>query len=202
MTETFVKERKHNLTGKVEQVGIDDASLFLARFDNGSLATFRGHPLRPRPQGALHVRDQRRARLDLLGPARSAPAAVFRSSRRRARARLAVDSHHRRRSSLHEPLVGARPADRLRAYVRPPGGRLPGRTRRRTSRRRRRSGTRSPPTRSRTRCCVRRTAASGSGPEWASCPPEHGLAAHLDSNATASLSPIRALMTGDGPAER
>ena len=49
MTETFVKERMHNLTGKVEKVGIDDASLFLARFANGSLATFeatryaRGH---------------------------------------------------------------------------------------------------------------------------------------------------------------
>ena len=27
MTETFVKERKHSLTGKVEPVGIDDASL-------------------------------------------------------------------------------------------------------------------------------------------------------------------------------
>lgn len=49
MTETFVKERKHTLTGKVEKVGIDDASAFLARFSNGSLATFestryaRGH---------------------------------------------------------------------------------------------------------------------------------------------------------------
>jgi predicted dehydrogenase len=49
MTETFVKERKHNLTGKVEPVGIDDACAFLARFKNGSLATFestryaRGH---------------------------------------------------------------------------------------------------------------------------------------------------------------
>ena len=49
ITETFIKERKHNLTGKVEAVGIDDASLFLARFRNGSLATFeatryaRGH---------------------------------------------------------------------------------------------------------------------------------------------------------------
>src|SRR3954451_12273167 len=32
MTETFVKERKHNLTGKVEKVGIDDACAFLARF--------------------------------------------------------------------------------------------------------------------------------------------------------------------------
>jgi predicted dehydrogenase len=49
MTETFVKERKHNLTGRVEPVGIDDACAFLARFNNGTLATFestryaRGH---------------------------------------------------------------------------------------------------------------------------------------------------------------
>ncbi len=49
MTETFVKSRKHNLTGKEEPVRIDDASAFLARFQNGSLATFeatryaRGH---------------------------------------------------------------------------------------------------------------------------------------------------------------
>ncbi len=49
MTETFIKTRKHNLTGKQEPVGIDDASAFLARFRNGSLATFeatryaRGH---------------------------------------------------------------------------------------------------------------------------------------------------------------
>jgi myo-inositol 2-dehydrogenase/D-chiro-inositol 1-dehydrogenase len=49
MTETFVKERKHSLTGKVEPVGIDDACAFLSRFENGSLATFestryaRGH---------------------------------------------------------------------------------------------------------------------------------------------------------------
>ena len=49
MTETFIKERKHTLTGKVEKVGIDDASAFLARFSNGSLAMFestryaRGH---------------------------------------------------------------------------------------------------------------------------------------------------------------
>jgi predicted dehydrogenase len=49
MTETFIKTRKHSLTGKEEPVGIDDASAFLARFRNGSLATFeatryaRGH---------------------------------------------------------------------------------------------------------------------------------------------------------------
>ena len=49
MTETFVKERMHNLTGKVEKVGIDDACAFLCRFGNGSLGLFestryaRGH---------------------------------------------------------------------------------------------------------------------------------------------------------------
>jgi predicted dehydrogenase len=49
MTETFIKERKSNITGKVEKVGIDDACAFLCRFANGSLATFestryaRGH---------------------------------------------------------------------------------------------------------------------------------------------------------------
>ena len=49
MTETFVKERTHTVTGQVEPVGIDDASAFLCRFTNGSLATFeatryaRGH---------------------------------------------------------------------------------------------------------------------------------------------------------------
>jgi predicted dehydrogenase len=49
MTETFIKERKHNLTGKVEKVSIDDACAFMCRFDNGSLGLFestryaRGH---------------------------------------------------------------------------------------------------------------------------------------------------------------
>ena len=49
VTETFIKSRKHALTGEEQPVTIDDASLFLARFTNGSLATFeatryaRGH---------------------------------------------------------------------------------------------------------------------------------------------------------------
>src|SRR5271167_2398478 len=49
MTETFIKERKHNLTGKVEKVGIDDACALLCHFKNGSLGLFestryaRGH---------------------------------------------------------------------------------------------------------------------------------------------------------------
>lgn len=49
MTETFVKERMHQETGQVEQVGIDDACAFLCHFNNGSLGLFestryaRGH---------------------------------------------------------------------------------------------------------------------------------------------------------------
>ncbi len=49
MTETFVKQRKHQLTGQVEPVEIDDACAFLCRFANGSLGLFestryaRGH---------------------------------------------------------------------------------------------------------------------------------------------------------------
>lgn len=49
MTETFIKERTHTGTGKVEKVDIDDACAFLCRFNNGSLGLFestryaRGH---------------------------------------------------------------------------------------------------------------------------------------------------------------
>src|SRR3954471_22010491 len=49
MTETFIKERKHSLTGQVQPVGIDEASAFLCRFNNESTAMFeatryaRGH---------------------------------------------------------------------------------------------------------------------------------------------------------------
>ena len=49
MTETFIKERVHTATGKVEKVGIDDACTFMCHFGNGSLGLFestryaRGH---------------------------------------------------------------------------------------------------------------------------------------------------------------
>ncbi len=49
MTETFIKERIHQSSGKVQKVGIDDACLFHCHFDNGSLGLFeatryaRGH---------------------------------------------------------------------------------------------------------------------------------------------------------------
>ena len=49
VTETFVKQRMHQLTGKVQEVGIDDACIFHCHFANGSLGLFestryaRGH---------------------------------------------------------------------------------------------------------------------------------------------------------------
>lgn len=49
VTETFVKERMHQLTGKMQKVGIDDACIFHCHFGNGSLGLFestryaRGH---------------------------------------------------------------------------------------------------------------------------------------------------------------
>lgn len=49
VTETFVKERMHQLSGTTEPVGIDDACIFHGHFDNGSLGLFestryaRGH---------------------------------------------------------------------------------------------------------------------------------------------------------------
>jgi predicted dehydrogenase len=49
MTETFIKERVHQETGKKQKVSIDDACAFLCHFDNGSLGLFestryaRGH---------------------------------------------------------------------------------------------------------------------------------------------------------------
>jgi len=49
MTETFIKERVHQLTGKIQKVSIDDACIFHCHFKNGSLGLFestryaRGH---------------------------------------------------------------------------------------------------------------------------------------------------------------
>lgn len=49
ITETFIKERVHLDTGKMQEVGIDDACIFHCHFENGSLGLFestryaRGH---------------------------------------------------------------------------------------------------------------------------------------------------------------
>ena len=126
MTETFIKERKHTLTGKVEKVGIDDACAFLGRFANGSLGTVRIHPLRPRPQGR-----STRSRSTASTPrssgtcttctACSSSTTATRASSAAGRSIHVTDGDH----PYMEQLVGARPADRLRAQLRPPGGRLP-----------------------------------------------------------------------------
>ena len=161
MTETFVKERKHTLTGKVGE-GRHRRRL---RVPGPLQERLAGHvridALRPRPQGALHVRDQRRERLDLLGPARPASPAVLRPPRRRPAPRLAVDPRHRRRPPLHGQLVGAGPADRLRAQLRAPGRRLPRRRWPRASRPCPTSATPSGRSTSATPCSSRRRSRSG-----------------------------------------
>ena len=127
MTETFITERQHTLTGKVEPVGIDDASAFLARFANGSLGTFeatryaRGHK-------ALYTLEINGEHASIVWDLHDLHRlVVLRSRRRGPSARLALHPHHRRRPPLHGALVGAGPADRLRALLRPPGRRLPDR---------------------------------------------------------------------------
>ena len=124
MTETFIKERQHNLTGSVEKVGIDDASAFLARFQNGSLATFeatryaRGHK-------ALYTLEINGEHASIFWDLHDLHRLQYFDHRRRGpAARMALDSHYRRRPSLYEALVGAGLADRLRAYLHPSGGRF------------------------------------------------------------------------------
>ena len=41
MTTTFIQERKHNLSGKMEPVGIDDASEYFDHADEGHLRGWR-----------------------------------------------------------------------------------------------------------------------------------------------------------------
>jgi len=49
VTETFIKERMHQVSGQMKKVGIDDACIFHCHFDNGALGLFeatryaRGH---------------------------------------------------------------------------------------------------------------------------------------------------------------
>ena len=125
MTETFVKERKHNLTGKVEKVGIDDACAFLCRFDNGSLGLFestryaRGHK-------ALYTFEINGEKASLKWDLHDLHRLEYFDHRDEAivrgwRSIHVTDGDH----PYMKQLVGARPADRLRAHLRAPGGRLP-----------------------------------------------------------------------------
>ena len=77
MTETFVKERKHAETGKMQagrhrrrRGGADPLRQRLARH-------LRIDPLRPRPQGGLHARDQRREGLASPGTCTTSTASQY-----------------------------------------------------------------------------------------------------------------------------
>ncbi len=129
MTETFIKERKHTESGKVEPVGIDDACAFLCRFANGSLAIFestryaRGHK-------ALYTFEINGADASIAWDLHDLHRLSYFDHRddsivRGWRSVHVTDGDH----ALHGQVVGARPANRLRAHVRPPGGRFPRRPR-------------------------------------------------------------------------
>ena len=161
MTETFIKERKHTESGKVEPVGIDDACAFLCRFENGSLAIFestryaRGHK-------ALYTFEINGADASIAWDLHDLHRLSYFDHRDESIVRgWRVDPRHRRRHALHGQVVGAGPADRLRAHVRPPGGRLPRRLGEEASRPRPHSAKRSKPKKSATPCWPARKAASG-----------------------------------------
>ena len=138
-TETFVKERKHAESGKVEPVTIDDACMFLAVFANGSIGTF---------ESTRYARGRKNySMLELNGENGSVffnledphllqffryadPGGTRYSGSgqedRRPPHGLAGDQRHELRAPLHEELVGARLHDRLRAHVHQQLRRLPG----------------------------------------------------------------------------
>ncbi len=118
-------ERMHALSGKREPITAEDASLFLARFANGSLATFeatrfaRGHK-------ALFTLEVNGEHGSIAWDLHDLHRLQFFSHHDEARSsRLALDPRLRRRPSVHEGVVGARSADRLRAHFRTPGRRFP-----------------------------------------------------------------------------
>ncbi len=136
--ETFVKERKHAETGKMEPVSIDDACLFIAIFQNGSIGTFVSTRYAPRTEELPDARNQRRNGGDPFQPGESASFGVLPLCRpgngpqdRGSPDRLADDQRDELRTSLHEELVGAGLHDRLRTHVHQPVRRFPGKPGRR-----------------------------------------------------------------------
>ena len=109
MTETFVKERKHNLTGKVEPVGIDDACAVPRPLRQRLARHLRSRPATP-------AATRRSTRFEINGENASIAwdlhdlhrLAVLRPPRRGHAPRLAVDPRHRRRPSLHGATGGCR----------------------------------------------------------------------------------------------
>src|ERR1017187_2363170 len=107
MTETFVKERPHALTGRVEKVGIDDASAFLARFQNGSLATFEA-------TSAVHCHGRAGGLFPAPRPAGTSPSAKLRGSGlpslvdRRGQLRLPARNRPQSAAALQRPRIAGR----------------------------------------------------------------------------------------------
>ena len=119
----------HNLTGKVEHVGIDDACAFLAVFRNGSLATFestryaRGHK-------ALYTFEINGEYASIKWDLHDLHRLAYFDHRDDSQVRGWRSIHvSDSRPSLHESLVGTRLADRLRALFRSSGRRFPRRPR-------------------------------------------------------------------------
>ncbi len=130
-TETFVKQRMHAETGKVQPVGIDDACMFLAVFKNGSMGTFEStRYARGRKNfntfelngeaGSVHFDLEDPQYLEYFQYNDPKTGAEDRQPRHR----LAEDPRHQSRTSLHEKLVGAGLHHRLRAHVHQRPGRL------------------------------------------------------------------------------
>ena len=107
MTETFVKERTHAATGKLQPVGIDDAAAVLTRFANGSLGTFestryaRGHK-------ALYTLEINGEHGSLAWDLHDLNRLAWFDHRVEGTlARLELDARHRRRPPLPRQVVGA-----------------------------------------------------------------------------------------------
>ena len=123
-TETFVKERRHAVTGKVQPVVIDDACMFLAEFANGSLGTF---------ESTRYARGRKNFNTFELNGADGSvyfdleePEYLqffeYREPQSDKKVQLASygmaeDPCHELRAPVHEPLLGARHVHRIRAHV-------------------------------------------------------------------------------------
>ena len=137
-TETFIKERKHAETGKVEPVTIDDACMFLAIFANGSCGTFEStRYARGRKNYSTFELNGENGSVffDLEDPhilqyfRYTDPASG--QEDRGPSDRLATDPRDELRASVHAELVGAGLHDRLRAHVHQRFCRFPGKPGRR-----------------------------------------------------------------------
>jgi len=108
MTETFVKERKHQLTGKVEKVGIDDACAFSGPVCQRFSGHVRIHPVR-RGHKALYTFEINGEHASIAWTCTTCTAWPTSTTRTKAIARLALDPRDRprRRPSVYGQVVGA-----------------------------------------------------------------------------------------------